>query len=293
MAAKLKKSENPMAHARMQETMQALFLEPEKYILPELGMVLYIAPNQKVKDGMKRKFGYKPSDLACLGFASFYTCVGMGDCAIACYAWALEWCYDDNVEPLYLHNTAVALICARKGKQAVLDLLDRSYPKSVKVVRLAPDGETLFNMVFATALVEFASQRPDTLFYGYTKSFGMLTNLVQKTPIWPSNLVYNLSVGYNVPKLDKVSTGFWHSTLQERHIDYLISKGFKRCYAVFDASEFSGLPWNNEEWQATEKAPINGGDGSDFRILFHSNNYLRHLKAISEEIETETGIKTC
>ena len=54
MAAKLKKSEDPMAHARMQETMQALFLEPEKYILPELGMVLYVAPNQKVKDGMKQ-----------------------------------------------------------------------------------------------------------------------------------------------------------------------------------------------------------------------------------------------
>ena len=101
------------------------------------------------------------------------------------------------------NNLDLVLETMKSGKQALVDLLDRSLPKNSGIIRFNAAGDYPVLMYFEACL-ELTKKHPDVLFYAYTK----------KLPFWIKHK----------EEIDKLSNftltasyGGWHDDLIEKY----------------------------------------------------------------------------
>jgi hypothetical protein len=153
-----------------------------------------------------------------------------------CFAASQESAYP-NVRAARWNNFERLRACKSSGEMS--DLILRSLDVSAKYVRIHVSGD-YFSLAYLQAWLNVASQRPDTVFYSYTKSGHLLAGLDI-----PENFRITLSYG---GKFDGL----------------IESLGFKTARVVFDPveAEALGLEIDHDDSHAYN-------DGESFALLIH------------------------
>ena len=114
------------------------------------------------------------------------------DAKFRCYAATAE-AFATNVR-VSRHDNFKLLVAART-KNRMKELLLESIDPRWRTIRIHASGD-FFNQTYFNAWVEAAMERPDTLFYGYTKSLRFWAKyLYQDLNEWPDNLRLTASHG--------------------------------------------------------------------------------------------------
>lgn len=127
------------------------------------------------------------------------------------------------------------------SKSAMVKLIESSLPVDAGKVRIHVSGD-FFNQVYFDAWCQVAKNRPDTIFYAYTKA---VTYWVKRLEVVPSNFVLTASRGGS------------HDLLIDLH-------GLRSATVVFSVAEAEKLNLEIDHDDSHASSP-----GDDFAILLH------------------------
>ena len=97
-----------------------------------------------------------------------------------------------NVRAARWHNAR--LLKRRKTVEQIADLILRSLDVEAEIVRLHVSGD-FYTQDYFDAWMKVAQQRPDTSFYGYSKSLAMWLNFIARMGSLPGNVILTASYG--------------------------------------------------------------------------------------------------
>lgn len=159
-----------------------------------------------------------------------------------CFAASLEVAYPNVYN---LHNFNFQLMRGMRTDRKVAELILASLPKRAGIIRWHVAGD-FFKLAYLKGAILAAKQRPDVLFYAYTKSINHILQICMDNP----------SNGVLMPN-------FMVTASYGGEYDHLIPQsGMRTAKVVFAESEAGSLPIDHDDSHAATM-------GGDFALLLH------------------------
>ena len=155
-------------------------------------------------------------------------------CHFRCFSASQEALFP-KVSASRQHNLAELRKC--RGWRQYYDILNDSLPNDCGILRYHVSGDW-FNRSYLRGAVTLAEDKPDTLFYGYTKSLHLLGGLT-----FPDNFRLTLSRG-------------------GKHESLIDTLNLREAVVVFSEDEANGLPIDHDDSHAALPGP-------SFALLLH------------------------
>jgi len=164
-------------------------------------------------------------------------------CQFRCFTASQEVVYS-NTRKARQHN--LDCLTKMRGAEQCMRLMRDSLPANCGIVRFHVSGD-FFKLAYLQGAIALAAERPDVLFYGYTKSLNFLRRITDWVD--PSNGV--------------VRNNFLLTVSEGGKFDSLIPQlGVRTAKVVYSEAETNGLPIDHDDSHAATK-------GGSFALLLH------------------------